>query len=284
MVNAAASNLRRPRVAAPILITSLCVWLLESAMFLALFAAFDLPLLPWRAILVMSVTNLGILAPSTPGFIGTFHYFCSEALITQGVLPATALAYAVLAHLTFFAPITVWGALAVLYYGVQVGDAAALARSARLASTTREVDGVPLQVIALGDRIEAPEPASRFLQKLVEAIVVAPGGVHAEPRFVTEAAQFTSDQIAALERRLRVAFAIGMLMFRAYTLLRYMRSFEGLDLSRRQAAVQVWAYGRVRLFRQLFRPVRSLALFAFHELAAADRGDQKVALKLVAHG
>jgi glycosyltransferase 2 family protein len=282
-VNAAASNLRRPRVAGPILLTSLVVWLLESAMFATLFAALDLPISPWRAILAMSVTNLGILAPSTPGFIGTFHYFCSEALIAQGVVRETALAYAVIAHLTFFVPITIWGALCVLYYGVQVGDVAALARSARLATATRELQGKTLQVIAPGETPEVPPPASLFERKLVEAIVVVPGEPVLDARCIDEAAQFTSEQIGALERRLRVLMEIGMLGFRGYVWLRYWRSFESLDLERRQAAVGAWAYGRLQLLRQLFRPVRSLSLFAYHELALGNR-KRRVPLKLIAHG
>lgn len=285
LVNAAASNLRRPRVAIPIFVTSIIVWLLESAMFATLFAALDLPIMPWRAVLAMSVTNLGILAPSTPGFIGTFHYFCSEALIAQGVLPAKALAYAVIAHLTFFAPITVWGAIAVLYYGVQVGEAASLARSARQAHATRKVNGVELSVIAPAEAADASEPASLFMQKLVEAIVAVPDEPPPEARLVQAAAQFTSEQIDALGRRLRVAFMLGMLTFRGFVILRYFGSFESLDLARRQASVNSWAYGGVQLFRQLFRPVRSLALLAFHELAAEGSNvAQKVSLRLVVHG
>ncbi|HEY6556698.1 MAG TPA: lysylphosphatidylglycerol synthase transmembrane domain-containing protein [Polyangiaceae bacterium] len=284
LVNAAASNLRRPRVAIPIFVTSIIVWLFESAMFASLFAALDLPILPLPAIIVMSVTNLGILAPSTPGFIGTFHYFCSEALIAQGVAPPVALAYAVIAHLTFFVPITIWGALAVLYYGVQVGDVAALARQARAPSAVREVQGVKLQVIASGESVEAPAQASTFMRKLVEALVAVPGEPPADPHIVDAAAQFTSDEIGALDRRLRVAFALGMLTFRIYTRLRFFRAFEALDLPRRQAAVNAWAYGRVQLFRQLFRPVRSLCLLAFHELSAEGMRGQKVPLRLVAHG
>ena len=38
----------------------------------------------------MSVTNLGILVPSTPGFVGPFHFFCSQALMSQGIPEATA--------------------------------------------------------------------------------------------------------------------------------------------------------------------------------------------------
>jgi hypothetical protein len=200
------------------------------------------------------------------------------------VAPEIALAYAVIAHLTFFVPITVWGALAVLYYGAQVGDAAALARQARAPSAIREVQGVKLQVIASGESVQAPTAVSPFLCKLVEAIVSVPGEPPADKHIVDAAAQFTSEELGSLERRLRVAFALGMMTFRIYTCLRFFRSFESLDLERRQAAVNAWAYGRVQLFRQLFRPVRSLCLLAFHELLAEGTRGQKVPLRLVAHG
>lgn len=60
-------------------------------------------------------------------------------------------------------------------------------------------------------------------------------------------------------------YAAGMAGFRFYVRLRYLRSFCALDLERRRRAVDAWAFGRLALLRQLFRPVRSLALLAYYE-------------------
>jgi hypothetical protein len=62
-----------------------------------------------------------------------------------------------------------------------------------------------------------------------------------------------------------------MATFRFYVRLRYVRSFCALDIDRRRAAVHSWAFGRVGLFRQLFRPVRSTALLAYYERPAVAR-------------
>ena len=100
-------------------------------MFAAILPVFSLHLSPASAVVAMSVTNLGILVPSSPGYIGPFHFFCSQALVSQGVPAATAMGYALLVHLTFYIPVTLWGAVSIVWYGVQVGATAALARAGR---------------------------------------------------------------------------------------------------------------------------------------------------------
>ena len=77
-----------------------------------------------------------------------FHYFCKQALLAQGVPQATAIGYAILVHLTFYVPVTLWGAAAILWYGVQVGATAAMARAAKGSPQTDTVGGVPVRVIA----------------------------------------------------------------------------------------------------------------------------------------
>jgi hypothetical protein len=42
---------------------------------------FNLPISLVKAIAVMAFTNLGILVPSSPGYIGTYHVCCKTALL-----------------------------------------------------------------------------------------------------------------------------------------------------------------------------------------------------------
>lgn len=56
-----------------------------------------------------------------------------------------------------------------------------------------------------------------------------------------------------------------MAAFRVYVRMRTLRSFCALDVDRRRLVVQAWAFGRIGLLRQLFRPVRSIALLAYYE-------------------
>ncbi len=123
--------LRRPSQAARILGLSTIVWLFESCLFLMLFPAFHIPMhLSW-AILALTVTNLGILIPSTPGFIGPFHHFCKIALMAVGVAEATAFSCAIMIHLAFFIPITLWGVGIIMWYGLELGSTIAMAQSAK---------------------------------------------------------------------------------------------------------------------------------------------------------
>ncbi|MEB2314284.1 MAG: lysylphosphatidylglycerol synthase domain-containing protein [Sorangiineae bacterium] len=254
-VTGGVAYLGRPGDALRVLGLSALVWAFEAGMFLALLPAFGLRASPAVALLALGVTNLGILIPSSPGFIGPFHFFCMTALTSVGVAGATALSYAVLAHLAFYIPITAWGLLVILAYGLTLGETLARARRA--------------EPLALGDAraaparlAHAPEAPSAFLRALVEALVPAEAGEH---EAVDGAARFVAGALAALPARLSALHELGMLGFRALTALRFARGFASLPLERRRAWVERWAYGRLTLARQLFRATRSTSLLAFHE-------------------
>jgi glycosyltransferase 2 family protein len=122
--------LRRPRDAARVTGISALVWLCEAGLFLFLLPAFGLPFSPMWALLALTVTNLGLLLPSTPGYVGVFHYFCQQALAAVGVQAAIGLSYAVVVHLAFYLPITLWGVAIVLWYGMSLGRTISMARRA----------------------------------------------------------------------------------------------------------------------------------------------------------
>jgi hypothetical protein len=285
-VTAAGACLRRPRDVVAIGAYSLLVWLLESAMFAFIFPAFGLKLQLAPALTAMSVTNLGILVPSSPGFVGSFHFFCSHALVAQGIPAATALGFAVLVHLTFYVPVTLWGAGAILWYGVEIGAMAAVARTARSSSRATYAQGVSFHVIAELDPARPGPPASEFDVALVEALVTKePDEV--DRASVEHVAAFVAEEMRALPARLSFLYEAGMAAFRIYVRLRYRRSFCGLSVTRRQAAVHSWAFGRVGLLRQLFRPPRSTALLAYYERRDAITKSTPVpkrGLELVANG
>jgi uncharacterized protein (TIRG00374 family) len=260
----AGAVLRHGRDAAIIGIYSFVVWLLETAMFACILPVFSREASFASAMVVMSVTNLGILVPSSPGFVGAFHYFCAQGLAAQGVPEGTAMAYAVLVHLTFYIPVTLWGAGAILWYGVQVGATAALARTARQSPNVERVGAVPVHVIARLERGESPRRASEFDLALSAAMLV-PEGAPVDRECMLEVATFLAQQIDALPPRLRLLYHAGMTAFRFFVRVRYLASFCGMDLPRQRAAVESWAFGRVGLLRQLFRPVRSIALLAYYE-------------------
>jgi uncharacterized membrane protein YbhN (UPF0104 family) len=71
--------------------------------------AFDLSL-PWYAPLVItSFLAFGTFLPSSPGFVGTYHYFAAASLRVFGVAEPTAIAFGVVGHAMAIVPFTVLG-------------------------------------------------------------------------------------------------------------------------------------------------------------------------------
>jgi hypothetical protein len=245
-------------------IYSIVVWVFETGLFLALLPAFGLRPSFTLAALAMSVTNLGLLVPSSPGFIGPFHFFCSRAVMSQGIPEATALAYATVVHLAFYVPVTIWGAASMLWYGIEVGATAAMTRQARTAGKTIDVRGLTLHEIAAVRTVSRDEEASAFTTALVEAMVVAPGE-KADTKALKDASDFVHGQLAALPPQLGVMFESGMTFFRFVTRLRYLRGYCELSLETRQRWTAAWAEGSQPLLRKLMKPVRATALLAYHD-------------------
>lgn len=266
----AGASLRDPKDAFLLGLYSLVVWSLEAGLFVALLPIFGLPMNLAYGVVAMSVTNLGLLIPSSPGFIGPFHYFCSLALMAHGIDRATALAYATLVHLAFYIPVTLWGASAMLWYGIELGSTAAIAREARRGNKLATVRGVSFVEIAPAQPLPPEPQATAFTLGLVEAIVTADGETP-QPEAATYAAGFVAGQIAALPARLQLLFRCGMTAFRFATRLRFLRGYCDVPLDARRAWTRRWAEGRIALLRQLFKPVRAIALLAYYDHAAVKR-------------
>lgn len=130
-VTNAGACLRDPRDALLLLGYSILVWSLEAGLYVAILPIFGIPLTIQFAVITMCVTGFGLLLPSSPGAIGPYHYFASQAMIVHGIAAPTALAYATLVHLSWFIPITIWGALVMMWYGVELSSAETLAQRAR---------------------------------------------------------------------------------------------------------------------------------------------------------
>lgn len=252
--------LRDLRAAMGIALLSVLIWLCEAGLFLCLLPAFGLAFDPRLALLAMTVTNLGILVPSSPGFIGPFHFFCMRALTAVGVSEVTGFSYAALVHLAFYVPITLWGVGIVVAYGFKLGsnlDAQKSASPLGLLSATRPF--VP------PGRHPDPEPSALTLA-LCEALLPEESkDLPERARVLRDCAAFTAGQLAALPFRLRVYYALGILTLRAVTLVRHARPLCRLPLARRRAWVEAWAYGGFGLGRALLRAPRSTTLLAYYE-------------------
>ena len=130
-VTDAGACLRDPRDAALLVVLSVVVWCLEATLYVSLLPVFGIPLTVQFAVITMCVTGFGLLLPSSPGAIGPYHYFASQAMMVHGIAAPTAVAYATLVHLSWFIPITIWGAAVMLWYGVELSSAATIAKAAK---------------------------------------------------------------------------------------------------------------------------------------------------------
>jgi uncharacterized protein (TIRG00374 family) len=274
----ALAPLRKPSRAVGVLTLSLLVWICEAGLFLAVLPAFELVAAPALATLAMSLTNLGILAPSSPGFVGPFHFFCAKAIETSGVGPAVALSYAITVHAAFFVPVTTWAIGVIVSHGVQLSKTISLARSARQVTRLSELQTG--QVIAQYRVLPAARPPDAFITALVEPMLPwSLVALDARERGVLLAAvsEFVSGQVEALPKHLRLQARVGLLGFAALFALGTFGRFVRLPLDRRQRIVERWAFGRLSLPRQLFRMLRGVALLAFcdHPLVAGKLAAQE---------
>lgn len=237
---------------------SILVWLFEAGMFFALLPAFGIRADPWLALVAMCVTNLGILAPSTPGFIGPFHFFAMRAVALAGVSEPVAFSYAVLVHLSFYIPITLWGVGIAFTYGISLGEMLSRARDAKpMSGERRPLASIRHAPPVMGD----PRP---FMVALCDALLPVEAELDRK-RVTNDVARFVEKELADLPGRLATLFGIGMFGFRMLTLLAKFSRLEKLAPDARRRWIERWAYGSFALGRQLFRGVRSTALLAYYE-------------------
>jgi hypothetical protein len=117
--------LRSPRPIAGAVLWSLYAWTLGGLMFWAAMFAMGLrdgagvPLPASAAFLVMTVTSLVVVIPSSPGYLGIFHYVAVLTLTTIfGVDKSNALSYAVVIHAVSYLWLMVVGVFSIWREGL----------------------------------------------------------------------------------------------------------------------------------------------------------------------
>ena len=95
---------------------SFLAWTFEAGVFYAIARALPDIAAPVAAWVAMPVGTLSTLLPSTPGYIGTFHYFVMKATEALGNPEVAATAFAFLVHLALYIPATLWGGVSIVYW------------------------------------------------------------------------------------------------------------------------------------------------------------------------
>ncbi len=107
--------LRRPSHYLIVTVLSVVIWACYGAAFQLVLYSFDFIAayhLPWTTSLVLLViTTFGVLVPSSPGYVGTYHWLCQQALALHpfSVPDSQALTFAIVMHGINFLPIIVVG-------------------------------------------------------------------------------------------------------------------------------------------------------------------------------
>ena len=105
-------------------ILSIAIWLCYAGMNFTCLEAFGMVTshrLPWYVGLVVLVfTTLSVVIPSTPGYVGTYHYLCQLSLVMFGVSASEALSFAVIAHLVNVVPVSLAGLVCANVEGVAI--------------------------------------------------------------------------------------------------------------------------------------------------------------------
>jgi glycosyltransferase 2 family protein len=103
------ASLCSPAQFLPLVALSFFSWAFEGGVFIAATRAIDLPLAPNGSFFAMAVATLSTVIPSSPGFVGTYHYAGMHSAIAFGASAEQGLAMVVLAHLMLWFPITLVG-------------------------------------------------------------------------------------------------------------------------------------------------------------------------------
>ncbi len=283
-INRGFGCLRNAQSAILILASSFLVWLVEALFFMLIMPCFGLPASIMRALVTMTVTNLGILIPSTPGYVGTYHAFCAHTLqtvcsvsgMTPGTIepilvdPSVAVSYAVLVHLIYYVIVTVWGLYALARYTMELGSVAALAWEAKpirkLPTEQQEMVSVITSYPHMSSRVV--DSVTKFWYGLCECFIPDEHKLSdpaAYERVLRESSVFTVTELERLPFRLRVIFDTGIVVFKAIVIVLNGKFLCDLPLQRRREMINAWAFGKVSLTRSFMKPIRSLALSYYYE-------------------
>jgi len=114
--------LRYWRVLPALAFWSVLNWSLSALISYVVMIAMDVPAPFAAAIFLMVVSNLGMVVPSAPGYVGVFHALAVLSLGAFGVDPSYAMGYAVVLHATVYSTFIIVGLLCAWRGGYRLSD------------------------------------------------------------------------------------------------------------------------------------------------------------------
>jgi glycosyltransferase 2 family protein len=104
-----------PRKSFDLLVRTIIGWTFEILYYFFILLAMSIRLDIVGVFLIFSVTTLSTLIPSSPGFVGTFHFFNKSTLVLLGINPTLAISSSIISHLILWVNITVCGLVLFLF-------------------------------------------------------------------------------------------------------------------------------------------------------------------------
>jgi uncharacterized protein (TIRG00374 family) len=101
--------IKSKRQATTVIFLSLLTWFLMTLSFYFCLEAFKMSLPFVAPLLVIVVLSIGVMIPSSPGFIGIFQYLCVVSLSFFEVPKESALAFSMVLHAVNYVPVTLLG-------------------------------------------------------------------------------------------------------------------------------------------------------------------------------
>jgi len=123
--------LRSPRDVLMVFLTSIVIWLFETANYWLVMQAFPFRVNFFTLMLMNGIINLTTTLPSAPGYIGTFDAPGIALLTASGVPGEMAAGYTLLLHAALWMPITLVGAYFFLRQGIDLTQALNSAKKGR---------------------------------------------------------------------------------------------------------------------------------------------------------
>lgn len=112
------ASLRSPRMILMVFLTSVVIWLLETAKYWFVMHAFPFQVSFFALMLMNGIVNLATTIPSAPGYVGTFDAPGIAVLQAYAVPKAIAAGYTLALHAALWAPITLLGGYYMLRKGI----------------------------------------------------------------------------------------------------------------------------------------------------------------------
>jgi uncharacterized membrane protein YbhN (UPF0104 family) len=116
------SGITTLRLGPPLLLWSVAIWAVISGFYWLVLLAFDANAPFVAGLAVASVTALGMTIPSSPGYIGVFEVLTRETMVIFGMVPETALSYALVAHAIVYIVYTFLGLVSMAQQNVTYSE------------------------------------------------------------------------------------------------------------------------------------------------------------------